>query len=175
MARSKSDISNAAIRMFLQEVGRVYDQARGFEQYKSGRSQKQDLLTYFENTCCYCGASIDLSSMSEDHMIPINKTDLGLHCWGNVVPSCGNCNKTKHLKHWEQYLEKVCGRNKKEYSIRHSKLLAFVEKYRYQPDIHLQHIASDLYEDVGEVASTLIRLRLKQAEDLIQKTHNERS
>ena len=175
MARSKSDISNAAIRIFLQEVGRVYDDSRGFAHYRSSRTQKQELLELFDHTCCYCGASIDLTSMSEDHMIPINKKELGLHCWGNIVPSCGKCNDTKHLKHWEKYLSIVCTGKNKEYSARRSKLLSFVEKYRYQPDTQLQSIASHLYEDVGEVASTLIRLRLKQAEDQIQKTHHERS
>jgi hypothetical protein len=44
MARSKSDISNSAIRIFLQDVGRFYDEARGFEPFGPKVAQKDELL-----------------------------------------------------------------------------------------------------------------------------------
>lgn len=54
MARSKSDISNSAIRIFLQEIGKFYDEARGFEIFGAKKKQKQELLEYFDYKCCFC-------------------------------------------------------------------------------------------------------------------------
>ena len=79
MARSKSDISNSAIRIFLQDVGKFYDQARGYEPFGPKVAQKDELLEYFQNECCFCGAKINRKSLSQDHLIPMNKTSLGLH------------------------------------------------------------------------------------------------
>ena len=95
MARSKSDISNSAIRIFLQDVGKYYDTERGLVPFGPKKAQKVELLNYFNYECCFCGVSIDLKSLSQDHLIPMNKEQLGLHAWGNVVPCCKGCNNTK--------------------------------------------------------------------------------
>ncbi len=44
MPRSKSDIANSAIRSFLQDVGKVYDEARGFEPFGPKVGQKDEPL-----------------------------------------------------------------------------------------------------------------------------------
>ena len=49
MARSKSDISNSAIRIFLQNVGKYYDEARGLEPFGPKVSQKEELLQIFNH------------------------------------------------------------------------------------------------------------------------------
>ena len=54
MARSKSDISNSAIRIFLQDVGRFYDEARGFEPF--GPRVAQTAGVFFQ-TDFRCSAS----------------------------------------------------------------------------------------------------------------------
>lgn len=41
----------------------------------------------------------------------------------------------------------------------------------YRPSSQLESVAGNLYEDVGEVAMTLINLRFKQAEDLLTSIH----
>ena len=103
MARSKSDISNSAIRIFLQDVGRFYDQARNYEPFIPKVGQKEELLKFFDHSCCYCGVSIDRNSLSQDHLIAMNKTALGLHAWGNVVPCCTDCNNEKQQKPWREF------------------------------------------------------------------------
>lgn len=45
----------------------------------------------------------------------------------------------------------------------------FVAEKRYDPSLDLHEFAGNLYEDVGEVALTLIELRLKQAQQGIQR------
>ena len=88
MARSKSDISNSAIRIFLQEVGKYYDRSRGFDPFGPKKAQKVELLAYFDNECCFCGKRLDVRSLSQDHLVPMNKATLGLHAgvmWFLVV------------------------------------------------------------------------------------------
>ena len=50
-------------------------------------------------------------------------------------------------------------------------LVRFVDHYEYRPSSQLESVAGNLYEDVGEVAMTLINLRFKQAEDLLTSIH----
>jgi len=100
LARSKSDISNSALRIFLQEVGKFYDKERGFEPFGPKKKQKFELLIFFNNECCFCGAEISEKTLSQDHLIPMNKAALGLHAWGNVEPCCRDCNNEKQQKDW---------------------------------------------------------------------------
>lgn len=167
MARSKSDIANSAIRIFLQRVGVFYDEKRGFDKFVPTKKQKGFLLKEFNNECCYCGAEINEKDLSQDHLIPMNKAALGLHAWGNVVPCCQKCNNQKQQIAWLEFLKtKATGND----LVQRRKLIGdFVKKMNYQPNLHLDVHAGNLYEDVGEVAMTLIGLRIKQAEEEISK------
>jgi 5-methylcytosine-specific restriction endonuclease McrA len=166
MARSKSDIANSAIRIFLQNVGKFYDKERGFEPFGPKVVQKDELLHFFNHQCCYCGVAIDRDSLSQDHLIPMNKSSLGLHAWGNVVPCCKDCNNDKQQKAWKDFVQNKAGDNAKE---RIKRIDAFVKSRNYNPSLNLHECADNLYEDVGEIAMTLIRLRYKQAEGVIRK------
>ncbi len=169
MARSKSDISNSAIRIFLQKVGEYYDKSRGLDKFVPNKSQKLKMLKYFNYQCCYCGVKIDESSISQDHLIPMNKENLGLHAWGNVVPCCKDCNNEKQQKLWESFLKSKTNPDVYMYKARKSKIENYVKDMNYDPSLDLTKTAGNLYEDVGEVTMTLINLRYKQAEELIQK------
>lgn len=166
MARSKSDIANSAIRIFLQDVGKFYDEARGLEPFGPKVRQKDELLAIFSCQCCYCGIEIDRKSASQDHLIPMNKTALGLHAWGNVVPCCSPCNNEKQQKPWLEFLEAKAGPAAAERRLR---IEAFVKEKNYDPTMNLHEYADNLYEDVGQVAMTLIKLRYKQAQEGIKK------
>ncbi len=171
MARSKSDIANSAIRIFLQKVGIFYDEARGFKKFVPNKAQKEELLNKFNSECCYCGTGITTRSLSQDHLIPMNKAALGLHSWGNVVPCCQECNNEKQQKGWEEFLaNKAQG---KVFDERKSRIVNYVKDMNYDPALHLDDHAGNLYEDIGEVAMTLINLRYKQAEEAIKKLLNK--
>jgi hypothetical protein len=163
--RSQSDLSNTAIRFFLQEVGNFYDKERGFEVFKPSVKQKTEVHAFFDNACAYCGTALDEDQSTLDHLIPLNRTALGLHAWGNVISCCRSCNKEKHFKGWEQFLEIKSGTDTAK---RKERIQLFVAHYQYKPELGLHAIAQNLYEDVGAVGSTLIRLRLKQAEENIR-------
>lgn len=166
MGRSKSDISNSAIRIFLQDVGKFYDDARGFEPFGPKVVQKDELLEFFGYQCCFCSTPIDRKSLSQDHLIPMNKSSLGLHAWGNVVPCCSACNNEKQQKPWEEFIVSKAGDKAKE---RTNRIHEFVASKNYDPTLNLHEFADNLYEDVGQVAMTLINLRYKQAQDGIKK------
>jgi 5-methylcytosine-specific restriction endonuclease McrA len=167
MARSKSDISNSAIRIFLQDVGRFYDQERGYAPFSPTANQKDQLLEYFSYRCCFCNVEIDSKTLSQDHLIPMNKTHLGLHAWGNVVPCCSSCNNEKQQKNWRAFLPRKS--NEVEAQIRSALIENFVADMKYDPSINLHKYADNLYEDIGEVAMTLINLRYRQAEEAIKQ------
>jgi 5-methylcytosine-specific restriction endonuclease McrA len=166
MARSKSDISNSAIRIFLQKVGKYYDEARGYSEFRPTKLQRQELLDFFGYKCCYCGNEITLSSLSQDHLIPLNKEYLGLHAWGNVVPCCLDCNNEKQQRGWKNFLQEKCSGKIK--SKRQKRIQDFVKSKKYDPKLDLHDSAGNLYQDVGAVVMTLIDLRYKQAAAAIQ-------
>lgn len=166
MARTKSDISNSAIRIFLQNVGKFYDEARGFEPFGPKVAQKDELLNFFNHQCCFCGESIDRKSLSQDHLIPMNKKALGLHAWGNVVPCCSSCNNEKQQQPWLIFIVLKAGEKSSE---RIKRIQEFVALKNYDPSLDLHEFADNLYEDIGEVAMTLINLRYKQAQDGIER------
>lgn len=165
MPRSQSDLSNTAIRIFLQNVGSFYDTERGFEPFKPNVKQKLKVYEFFDSRCAYCGVLLDLDLSTLDHLIPLNRTALGLHAWGNVVACCRHCNKEKHFNNRLEFLTIKAGRRAKQ---RRDRILAFVEHYRYRPELGLHAIAQNLYEDVGEVGMTLLRLRFRQAQEIIR-------
>ena len=159
MARSKSDISNSAIRIFLQDVGKFYDRERGFEPFGPKVSQKDELLEFFNYKCCFCNVEIDRKSLSQDHLIPMNKSSLGLHAWGNVVPCCKDCNNEKQQKDWREFTKAKAGADARK---RIKLIEEFVASKNYDPNLNLHEYADNLYEDVGQVAMTLINLRYKE-------------
>jgi hypothetical protein len=167
MARSKSDVSNSAIRIFLQKVGDFYDRQRGYDPFKPKVAQSEELLRFFGFKCCYCFVEIGLGNYSQDHLIPMNKEHLGLHAWGNVVPCCRDCNNKKLNKSWEAFLLATAGST--HYKSRYDKIMRFRIQMKYDPQLDLLRIAGNLYEDIGEVTMTMINLRYKQAEEEIKK------
>src|SRR5438445_8889606 len=44
------------------------------------------------------------SRAAQDHLIPTNKTSLGLHAWGNIVPACADCNGKKQGSDWRDFI-----------------------------------------------------------------------
>lgn len=155
--------------MLLQSIGSFYDKSRGFSGFNKRGSEWVEVTKFFENRCCYCGQTLDSDNSTEDHLIPINKTSLGLHAWGNIVPCCRHCNKEKHFNDWVDFVKTKCN-SEEECTRRINKIKEFQERWRYNPNLKLKDVAQNLYEDVGEVSAVLIKLRLEQAQKIIQRS-----
>ena len=86
--------------------------------------------------CCYCGGS---PAYSEDHLITMNRTALGLEAWGNVVPACAACNSKKHGRDWRDFIIQRAGDQAAE---RHARMHEFFAKYPYAPKLDLRRPAT---------------------------------
>jgi hypothetical protein len=167
MPRGRPDIANTALRIFLQEMGAAYDQERGLTPYRGGRDFAE-VKEFFAGRCCYCGREFGPTlSAVQDHLFPMNKADLGLHAWGNVVPACQECNARRQRQDWRDFIIVRAGSEAAE---RHARVKAFLEHYSYQPSYDFRVAADELYEDVGAIAMTLIKNKLDRARAVIGGT-----
>lgn len=115
---------------------------------------------FFGLQCAYCGAETGLVM---DHVIPINKDQMGEHRLGNLVPSCKSCNDKKHSKDFKDFLS-----DKPE-------AIAKIEKYmaskNYKPltnDKSLKIILDMAYKEVADLANryiTIINERIITSDD----------
>src|SRR4051812_1544971 len=158
MPRGRADIANTALRIFLQEMGAAYDEERGQTPYRGGKDFVV-VRTFFGDRCCYCDGSFSETPAVQDHLIPMNKTDLGLHAWGNIVPACQACNAKKQRQDWRDFIIERAGEHAKE---RHARVRAFLDEYDYKPNFELREVAEELYEEVGSIAMTLISVKIKR-------------
>lgn len=166
MPRGQADIANTALRIFLQEMGAAYDDERGLPRYGA----TGDFLVvqeYFGGRCCYCGDEFGPNLRPvQDHLIPMNRTDTGLHAWGNIVPACGPCNAKKQGRDWKDFIIERAGPDAAE---RHARVKTFLAEYRYEPATDLRVVAGELYEDVGVISMALIRAKIKRAQPAIAR------
>ena len=125
MPRGRADIANTALRIFLQEMGEAYDKRRGFVPY-DGRKDFNTVRAFFGERCCYCGGELQSGQIAQDHLVPMNKTSLGLHAWGNIVPACSPCNAKKQGRAWHAYLVTRAGENASE---RYQRVTDFVAQW----------------------------------------------
>ncbi|ORC19972.1 MULTISPECIES: hypothetical protein [Rhodococcus] len=89
----------------------------------------------------------------------MNKSGLGLHAWGNVVPACGPCNAKKQGGDWREFILQRAGEHASE---RHRRMKAFLEQYGYRPEGDLREVAESLYDEVGAIAMALIDAKIKR-------------
>lgn len=162
MPRGRADIANSALRIFLQEMGAAYDQERGLDIYDA-KKHFLDIRAFFGDRCCYCGDTLVAGRIAQDHLVPMNKTSLGLHAWGNIVPACHECNAKKQGREWHDYLVQRAGVNASE---RYKKVTDFVAQYQYAPKLtDLRDVAEELYAEVGLIAITLVSMKVKRVRD----------
>jgi 5-methylcytosine-specific restriction endonuclease McrA len=95
--RSLADVPNRLVRIFLEAAGRDYDVNRGLAAYSK---LTPALIARFDGRCAYCG---EAKPLVEEHVVPINRTAVGLHAWGNIVPACKDCNRIKEGDAWETH------------------------------------------------------------------------
>jgi hypothetical protein len=156
--RSFADVPNRIVRLFLQEAGRQYDANRGYPRFGSMPSA---LLARFGNACAYCGASPPLV---EEHLVPINRTAVGLHAWGNIVPACKTCNDLKSGNAWEMH--------PKLDDDRRNRIAAYVAEYAYDPDVReLQVVLGKLYELADRQTRALVDFGLVASRPYIAGLH----
>jgi HNH endonuclease len=143
-------------------MGVAYDEERDLPPY-NGAKHFKEVRAFFEDRCCYCAAQFTSGATAvQDHLIPMNKADLGLHAWGNIVPACQACNAKKQRKDWRDFIIERAGPDAAE---RHARVKAFLDEYGYKPSFELREVAEELYEEVGSIAMTLINVKIKRVRE----------
>jgi hypothetical protein len=156
---AKQNSAKAATRGFLELIGPRYDSINLGLAPKdlTKKALQQRLLDDFDHKCVYCSRPLDLKSIQIDHVVPINKTAMGLHMLGNLAAACSSCNGKKLGKALDDYLAKHSTADRERIQTllrgRRAKFGADVDVAR------LKILAEDLYQDV----SKYVEFRLTQA------------
>ncbi len=112
----------------------------------------QETKKYFDNKCAYCGSK---EKLVMEHAIPINKTMLGEHRLGNLIPSCHSCNSKKGSMNFEEFL---VDQPKKIQKIKH-----YMSLHGYEPLIQnplsekVSLLLEQAYLDTADVAKRYIK------------------
>lgn len=75
------------------------------------------------------------------------------------MPACRECNAKKQGADWRDFIIQRAGPDAGE---RHARVREFLAKYEYKPSLNLADTAGELYDEVGEIAMTLIRAKIKR-------------
>ena len=105
---------------------------------------------HFSNQCAYCGADGDLVI---EHVIPINRTSLGEHRIGNLVPSCRSCNVNKGDRDYREFLA--------DEPLRLEFIQSYMDSKNYVPLGDNEQVAMVLeiaYKEVSSVADRYIAI-----------------
>ncbi len=131
---------NALVRNILSRLG---DQAFSAEDW-------QQVIDDFANACAYCGAE---GKLVMDHVISINKTSLGEHRLGNLVPACTPCNARKGEQDFRAFLA--------DQPARLAAIEAHMAKHAYSPigdDQHLRLIIEAAHGELRQLADRYVNL-----------------
>jgi hypothetical protein len=136
---------NFVIRNILSNLGYESFSEKDWEETK----------VYFDNRCAYCGSEDNIVC---DHAIPINRSKLGEHRLGNLVPACKECNSKKGER---DYIE-FCNDNENVLT----KIKKYMDSRGYVP-ITNDELKSDNVQIVLQKAHEEIRFIAARYIDLI--------
>jgi hypothetical protein len=99
--RTKSDVANKLISMFLHELSRRVSISLGLA--VSNPIYHEDIMREFGNRCVYCKCTLERDRIAVEHLEGMNRQRAGLHVPGNVAISCKRCNNEKRRDDQNQY------------------------------------------------------------------------
>jgi hypothetical protein len=148
---NKQSASNQFVRTVLTLVGESRDlEVLGLAPGQlRGTKLRLSLLAEFKNKCAYCQSPITALTSDIDHVVPMNKTSLGLHMYGNLVPTCKPCNSDKHSDSLDEFISKHPGRTSVKVS---ANLKQRAKKYGSDLDTKsLRDFVQNLYSLVSDL------------------------
>jgi hypothetical protein len=157
---TRQDASNAAVRAALTLLGERRDAAvLGLAPGDlRGKKIRAALKDEFQNSCAYCEEKLG-ESFDVDHLVPMNRTALGLHMYGNLVPACKPCNSAKKAKTLEEFIRESGLPNGKRIQ---GKLEKRAAKFGADLDSNkVRQIVGDLYKLISDTILKESELALK--------------
>lgn len=131
---------NATVRNILSRLGNE----------KFSHDQWARIIQEFGGQCAYCGQS---GSLQIEHVFSINRTAMGEHRLGNIVPACPDCNAKKSDQDFRAFLD---GQPE-----RIAKIEDHMARYHYQPIVEnemIKTLLENAYREVGLLADRYVNL-----------------
>jgi 5-methylcytosine-specific restriction endonuclease McrA len=131
---------NLVVRNILSSLGRESFTEEDWERTKAE----------FDQRCAYCGESAKLVI---EHAVSINRTALGEHRLGNLVPSCDVCNASKSAKDFREFL----GDNLEAIG----RIEAHMDRHNYVPlgdNEQVRAVVEMAYREVAQLADRYIAI-----------------
>jgi hypothetical protein len=132
------DGQNAFIRFILSRLGEESFDERDWQETKA----------FFGNGCAYCDGG---AAEQMDHGIPINRSKLGEHRLGNVIPACKKCNTEKHQRDYREHL--------RDHRERIDRIETYMANRGYTPlgdNDQVKAILEQAHKEVGALADRYI-------------------
>ena len=92
-SRAKSDVANKLVSMLLHEISKAVCTKVGLS--VTDPAYGRAVAECFGNSCPYCRRELLANRVAVEHLEGMNRFRVGLHIPGNVLVSCGECNKEK--------------------------------------------------------------------------------
>lgn len=139
-ATAIGNAQNLFVRVLLSNIG----------QESITQSDWANAKKFFGDACAYCGSVADIHM---DHAIPINRTALGEHRLGNLIPSCKPCNDAKHYAGFREFL--------KDRPAALEKIESYMSNSGYTPLVahpQISLIIEEAHAEVAALADRYIRI-----------------
>jgi hypothetical protein len=107
---SKPDAQNAFARALLTFIGEEQElRVRGVEPGElRGKKIRRSIVSEFDSQCVYCDKKlVEPKEMQLDHLVSMNKDNVGLQIYGNLVLSCPPCNSAKKDRDFAEFLRET--------------------------------------------------------------------
>ncbi len=191
--RSRADVPNRIVRIFLEHAGEQYDRSRGLKPYSKMTDELLDrsycadrghrphwnglrptrscrgLMPATAGASAYCAAQD--GPLVEEHVVPINRESVGLHAWGNLVPACKPFNAAKRSFPWKQHMAAL-PLSSVVRAERTDRIGSVIAKYRYEPDVEqLRLIVLKLYDLSDRQTRGLLEFGLLASAGVLQSLH----
>lgn len=161
---NKQSTSNGFVRSLLTFIGEEQElRVRGVEPGElRGKKIRTSIIAEFKGRCVYCGKQMrDEKEMQVDHLISMNKGNVGLQIYGNLVLSCGPCNNEKADADFKVFLKKKNPSKAKE-------VIALLESRRKQYGANIDvSVIKPLVETAYTEIGALLEKRVSEAIELL--------
>jgi hypothetical protein len=110
--KHSGDAANLFIRAILSEASWLLG---GFTD-----EEWQRTIDYFGGRCAYTDEPLVVGKIDQDHVVPMNMKECGLHLFGNVLPVTRKANAKKHARSYQDFVLDSQRRSKIDTFVRES-------------------------------------------------------
>lgn len=154
-----ADAANIFVRNLLCDISEVFG---GYS-----KADEEKTLKYFGNKCAYTGKKLTDKTTSMDHLVAHNRSECGLHLYGNIVPCDSSVNKSKGSKSFETFLNSDSEYLKDMDSSERKDRIEFIREFQTKSGYEKKAaLIADLKIKIEESYSEIQELAIKRFNDI---------